>query len=88
MCTYQSICYWVKVNEDTTQKRYMNFRSGLKKKLFQDDDLFVMMLKGLKLSQIILTYVTILPAKFDFEHYRRWREMVEEKKKMQNNLDP
>jgi len=68
MCIYQSICYWVRINEDGTQKRYKNVRSELKKKQFQDDCMFAMrQLKGLKLSHIILKYVNILPAKFDFE---------------------
>jgi len=40
----------------------------IEKKHFQDDYLFgLRQLKGLKLSQIIITYVNILPEKFDFE---------------------
>jgi len=57
----------VRVNEDGTQTKSKNVRSKLKKKLFQDDYLFEMRLKGLKLSQIILQYVNIHPAKFDFD---------------------
>jgi len=41
------------------------------KKHFQDDDMFRMwQMKGLKLSYIILKYVNILSAKFDFE--KKW----------------
>jgi len=40
----------------------------MEKKHFQEDYMFGMrQLKGLKLSQIILKYVNILSAKFDFE---------------------
>jgi len=54
MCTYQPICYWVRVNEDGTQNKYKNVGSELKKKHFQDDDMFgTRQLKDLKLSQMI-----------------------------------
>jgi len=44
------------------------------KKPFQDDYMFGMrQLKGLKLSQIILKYVNILPAKFEFEKVKQNR---------------
>jgi len=60
MCKYQSICYWVPVNEDENIKCQVQ----IKKKHFQDDYMFGMrQLKCLKLSQIILKYVNILPAK-------------------------
>jgi len=37
MCTYQSICYWVRVNEDGSQKKFKNLRFELKKK---EDSIF------------------------------------------------
>jgi len=58
--------YWVRVNEDGTQKKYENVRSELKKSTSRMI-ICLRQLKGLKLSQIILKYVNILPAKFDLE---------------------
>jgi len=44
----------------------------IEKKHFQDDYMFgTRQLKSLKLSQIWLKYVNILPAKFDFEQVRQ-----------------
>jgi len=68
MCTCQYISYWVRVNEDGTQEKIEKCQVRIEKKHFEDDYMFIMrQLKGLKLSQIILKYVNILPAKFDFE---------------------
>jgi len=72
MCTYESICYWVRVNEDGTQKKNKKCQVRIEKKPFQDDYMFGMrQLKGLKLSQIILQYGNIFPAKFDFEKVKQ-----------------
>jgi len=44
----------------------------IEKKPFQDDYMFgLRQLKGLKLSQIILKYVNILSAKFDFQKVKQ-----------------
>jgi len=59
MCTYQSIC-----NEEGTQKKIFKFQVRIEKKHFQDDYMFGMrQLNGLKLSQNILKYVNVLPAR-------------------------
>jgi len=65
MCTYQSLPYWLKVNEDGTKK----FQVRIEKK---DDYFFGMMqLKGLHLFQIIVQYGNFLCAKFDFEKVKQ-----------------
>jgi len=49
-------------------ERIKKCKVRVEKKHFQDDYMFGMRpLKGLEVSQIILIYVNILPAKFDFE---------------------
>jgi len=40
MWTYQSMCYWVRVNEDGTQKKKKKISGPNWKKHFQDDYIF------------------------------------------------